>query len=71
MRRNVELTANVHLEDGSYWADVAELPGCFAAGDDLDELLTSLREGIHLYLDADGDGAPLRIKSAVLTDVSA
>jgi Uncharacterized conserved protein len=47
----MELTANIHLEDGSYWADVSELPGCFAAGDTLDELFGSLREGIRLYLD--------------------
>ena len=33
--KNVELTANIHREDGSYWADVPELPGCFASGDSL------------------------------------
>jgi predicted RNase H-like HicB family nuclease len=27
----MELSVNVHRESGSYWADVAELPGCFAA----------------------------------------
>ncbi len=43
----MELTANIHLEDGSYWADVPELPGCFAAGDTLDELVNSLREGME------------------------
>jgi predicted RNase H-like HicB family nuclease len=48
--QDVELTANIHLEDGSYWADVPELPGCFASGDTLDELFDSLREGIRLYL---------------------
>ena len=71
----MELTVNVHLEDGSYWADVPELPGCFATGDTLDELFDSLREGIQLYLAAEDspnggpDGRPLRVKSAVLTDV--
>jgi predicted RNase H-like HicB family nuclease len=28
----MELKINVHLEDGSYWADVPELPDCFASG---------------------------------------
>lgn len=51
----MELVVNVHLEDGSFWADVPELPGCFAAGGTLDELLVSLREGVELYL-TDEDG---------------
>jgi predicted RNase H-like HicB family nuclease len=69
----MELTANIHLEDGSYWADVPELPGCFASGDSLDELFGSLCEGIQLYLE-DGEGAAnvtgplLQIKAAVLSD---
>jgi len=44
----MKLTARAHFEDGAYWAQVVELPGCFAAGDTLDELLESLREGIEL-----------------------
>lgn len=71
--RDMELTANIHLEDGSYWADVPELPGCFASGETLDELFSSLREGVRLYLD-DGEGPsvderqPLQLKTAVLSD---
>jgi predicted RNase H-like HicB family nuclease len=73
--QNMELTANIHREDGSYWADVSELPGCFASGDNLDELFASLREGIQLYLESDGHstdngslGSRLQIKVAVLSD---
>lgn len=73
--QNMELTANIHREDGSYWADVSELPGCFASGDNLDELFASLREGIQLYLANDGHAADngslaarLQIKVAVLSD---
>lgn len=40
----------VHHEDGSYWAEVLELPGCFAAGDTEAELWESLTEAIGLYL---------------------
>lgn len=71
MSFGMELSVNVHLEDGSYWADVPTLPGCFAAGDTLDELFSSLGEGIDLYLkegELEGSPKPLRIKSAVLTD---
>jgi predicted RNase H-like HicB family nuclease len=65
---NMELTANIHLEDGSYWADVPELPGCFASGDTLDELFDSLREGVQIYLD--DEPQQLHVRSAVLSDVS-
>lgn len=45
------LTLEVHDEgtDG-YWAEVKELPGCFASGFTLDELYECLEEGISLYL---------------------
>lgn len=46
----MELTAAIHYEDGGYWAEVPELPGCFAAGASFDELFESLLEGIRLYL---------------------
>jgi predicted RNase H-like HicB family nuclease len=71
--RIVELTVNVHLENGSYWADVPELPGCFASGDTLDELFSSVREGIQLYLAEGNDSQahPLQVRSVVLTDASA
>lgn len=73
----MELTADIHHEDGSYWAEVSELPGCFASGDTLDELIGSLGEGIELYL-AEGAGpgqlvpaGSLRVRAAVLSDVPA
>lgn len=37
-------------DDGSLWAEVTELPGCFASGADLDELQLNLAEAIGLYL---------------------
>ncbi len=67
----MELTANIHREDESYWADVPELPGCFASGDTFDELFESLREGVRLYLDDEDRGSidgPLEVKAAVLSD---
>jgi predicted RNase H-like HicB family nuclease len=66
----MELTARIHIEDGSYWADVPELPGCFASGDTLDELFESLRKGVALYLADEGEieGGPLHVATATLTD---
>ena len=40
----------VHQEDGVFWAEVTDLPGCFASGETLDELWEALQEAIGLYL---------------------
>jgi predicted RNase H-like HicB family nuclease len=64
----MELTARIHIEEGSYWADVPELPGCFASGDTLDELVESLKEGIALCLADDGaQNDSLHVTSATPT----
>jgi predicted RNase H-like HicB family nuclease len=52
----MELTARVRHEEGAYWAEVAELPGCFASGQTLDELSDALDESVRLYLT--GEGSP-------------
>jgi predicted RNase H-like HicB family nuclease len=44
------LHVDVHHEDDSYWAEVRELPGCFAAGDTVVELIESVEEAVALYL---------------------
>jgi len=44
-----DFTAEVHEEDGMLWAQVRELPGCFASGADLDELKAGLREAVAMY----------------------
>ena len=46
----MELHAVIHEEDGSYWAEVRELPGCFASGHDLEEVKEGLIEAITLVL---------------------
>jgi predicted RNase H-like HicB family nuclease len=43
------LTVEIHQEDGILWGEVVELPGCFATGEDLDELAEALGEAISLY----------------------
>jgi predicted RNase H-like HicB family nuclease len=44
-----ELTARIHREDDAYWAEVVQLPGCFASGKTLDELAEALSEAICVY----------------------
>ncbi len=48
----MELEVIVHQdsESGGYWAQVVQLPGCFAAGHSMEELEESLQEAIRLYL---------------------
>jgi predicted RNase H-like HicB family nuclease len=58
----VELTVRVHEEGGSYWAEVVELPGCFASGDTLDELRAGLDEAVRMCSDQPPGGAPLRVE---------
>jgi predicted RNase H-like HicB family nuclease len=65
---DMELTAIVHSEGGGYWAEVKELPGCFASGDTLDELFDALREGISVCLEDGQSVGPLTLASATLTD---
>lgn len=48
----------VHEEDGAYWAEVDDLPGCFASGHDLEELREAVVEAITLYLAGDQPAGP-------------
>ena len=63
----VTFNAEVHFEDGAYWAQIREVPGAFATGDTLDELFEGLREAIQMCLEDDGSAADLHIASAVLS----
>ena len=47
----------IHNEPGQeypLWAEVEELPGCFASGRDMDELREALSEAVSLYLSEPG-----------------
>ena len=49
-------------EETGYWAEVEELPGCFGAGDTLDELEQDVKYAIESYLLALQDmGEPLPV----------
>jgi predicted RNase H-like HicB family nuclease len=49
--KQVTLQAQVHCEDGMYWAEVPNHPGLFASGETLDELKEALVEAWFLYVD--------------------
>lgn len=47
----IEYIVRVHQEDDdTLWAEVLDLPGCFASGETLDELREALQEAISLYI---------------------
>jgi predicted RNase H-like HicB family nuclease len=46
-------TVVVHKDDdGSFWAEVEELPGCFASGKTLDELEEDVKGAIEQHIAA-------------------
>jgi predicted RNase H-like HicB family nuclease len=50
-----QYTVRIHDEDDDgLWAEVVELPGCFASGADMDELRESLAEAMGMYLSTPG-----------------
>lgn len=54
----LELNARVRIEDDrSLWADVEELPGCFASGESLPDLVDALKEAIVMCIEDDDDHA--------------
>jgi predicted RNase H-like HicB family nuclease len=53
-----QLHVQVRKEDGAFWATVDEYPGVFAAGDDLEELRASFKEGICLIKARPDDDVP-------------
>ncbi len=57
MGTQIELVAEVHREDGMYWARVPSHPGLFASGETMDELIESLGEAWALYT-SDDDSVP-------------
>jgi predicted RNase H-like HicB family nuclease len=58
------LHVDVHHEEDSCWAEVRELPGCFAAGDTVAELIESIEEAVALYLAPPEAGETHRSRSS-------
>ncbi len=60
--RTVKYTMVVHAADeGGYWAEFPELPGCFTQGKTLEEIRERAQEAVSLYaesLEEEGKGMP-------------
>jgi predicted RNase H-like HicB family nuclease len=61
---NMKFTVVLHTDDGQrYGVTVPDLPGCFSAGDNLDDALLSAAEAIDLHVETlieDGVDVPVR-----------
>jgi len=50
-KTSVQFHVTIHQEDdGSYWSEVDELPGCFASGFSLDEIQEATVDAMQLWL---------------------
>ena len=59
--------AIVHkAEEGGYWAEVPELPGCVTEADTLDELNEMLKEAIAGYLEVAAENNVTIERSALM-----
>jgi predicted RNase H-like HicB family nuclease len=47
----MEYTVLIHpAEEGGFWAEVPELPGCYSQGETIEETLSNSREAIEAHL---------------------
>jgi predicted RNase H-like HicB family nuclease len=64
-------TIRIHHEPGQeypLWAEVEELPGCFASGRDMDELREALSEAVSQYLSEPGREVRVTLEDAEVTE---
>lgn len=48
-------------EEGGFWAEVPDLPGCFTQGETLEELSANIREAVGAWIAAEPCGNLLKI----------
>jgi predicted RNase H-like HicB family nuclease len=48
-------------EEGGYWAEVPDLPGCFTQGQTLEELSANIREAVGGWIAAEPCGSLMKI----------
>jgi predicted RNase H-like HicB family nuclease len=55
----MKLHVIIHSDNqGIYWGECAELPGCFSQATTPDELMENMKEAVELYLD-ETEGQPV------------
>ncbi len=41
-------------EEGGFWCECPQLPGCYTQGETVDELMQNMKEAVALYLEDPG-----------------
>ena len=52
MRTYTVIVHEAEPDEVGYWAEVAELPGCYASGDTLEELEKDVRDAIEAHIES-------------------
>ena len=58
-----------HFEEGSYWVEFPDLPGCFSDGDTPEEAMKNAQESMELYLEPDEETEPNYPQPTNINDV--
>ena len=63
----MKLKVVVHeAEEGGYWAEVPEIPGCATQGETFDELLTNIYEAVEGCLSVDVQDIEVSAKDRIM-----
>ena len=51
----MKYTVVIHkdIQEGGYWGECPELPGCYTQGESVDELMMNMKEAVALYITED------------------
>jgi predicted RNase H-like HicB family nuclease len=65
MSQSTSYTVRIHQEEGQQpWAEVVELPRCFASGEDMAELRENLANAIGMYLSTTNTRVSVHLEDA-------
>ena len=53
LKRSFKVILHPDLEDGGYWIECPELPGCSSQGDSVEEALDMIRDAIKGHLEVE------------------
>lgn len=55
-------TVIIHeAEEGGYWGEVLELPGCVSQGETIDEFRNNIREALEAVMECESQAPPIGI----------
>ncbi|MBQ7196005.1 MAG: type II toxin-antitoxin system HicB family antitoxin [Synergistaceae bacterium] len=49
----MKYTISIHkdTQEGGFWGECLELPGCYSQGESVEDLMNNIREAVELYLE--------------------